>query len=119
MFCALLACALALTGLTGCGSIFDRRYSSVTTHQEQSASEEDASILPVAAWILVGYFFTYLLNCWIDKSMHHEDDHHSHTCACGHHDLHTAAHLLVLRGVQHRDGRHEIASQAKQQQYDT
>lgn len=45
MFCALLACALALTGLTGCGSIFDRRYSSVTTHQEQSASEEDASIL--------------------------------------------------------------------------
>ena len=43
--CALLVCALALTGLTGCGSIFDRRYSSVTTHQEQSASDEDASIL--------------------------------------------------------------------------
>ena len=43
--CALLACALALSGLTGCGSIFDRRSSSVTTHQEQSASEEDASIL--------------------------------------------------------------------------
>lgn len=45
MLSVLLVCALALTALTGCGSIFDRRYSSVTTHQEQSASEEDASIL--------------------------------------------------------------------------
>lgn len=45
MLSALLVCTLALTALTGCGSIFDRRYSSVTTHQEQSASEEDASIL--------------------------------------------------------------------------
>lgn len=43
--CALLVCALILGCLTGCGSIFDRRYSSVTTHQEQSASDEDASIL--------------------------------------------------------------------------
>ncbi len=45
---ALLAWALALVfllGLTGCGSIFDRRYSSVTTHQEQAAAEEDSSIL--------------------------------------------------------------------------
>lgn len=43
--CTLLVCALTLGLLTGCGSLFDRRSSSVTTHQEQSASEEDASIL--------------------------------------------------------------------------
>lgn len=40
----LLCCALLLP-LTGCGSLFDRSFSSVTTHQEQSASDEDASIL--------------------------------------------------------------------------
>lgn len=73
---------------------------------------EDSSILPVVVWILVGYFFTYLLNCWIDKQAHHShshgghDDHHDHhdhheeheahadprqeMCACGHHTLHTA-----------------------------
>ena len=45
LLCALLICALALGGLTGCGSFFNRRFSSVTTHQEQSASEEDSSIL--------------------------------------------------------------------------
>lgn len=45
LLCTLLACALALGGLAGCGSIFDRRYSSVTTHQEQAATEEDSSIL--------------------------------------------------------------------------
>ena len=43
---ALLLCAtLALTALTGCGSIFDRSYASVTPHQDQAASDEDASIL--------------------------------------------------------------------------
>lgn len=45
ILCAVLACALALGGLTGCGSPFDRDYSSVTAHQEQAASDEDASIL--------------------------------------------------------------------------
>lgn len=39
----LLLCAM-LGGLTGC-ALFDRSYSSVTPHQEQSASEEDAAIL--------------------------------------------------------------------------
>lgn len=39
----LLLCAM-LSGLTGC-TLFDRSYSSVTPHQEQSASEEDAAIL--------------------------------------------------------------------------
>lgn len=46
---------------------------------------EDASIFPVLLWILVGYFCTYLLNCWIDKRAHHshshgggEEAHHDH-----------------------------------------
>lgn len=39
-----LCCALLLA-LTGCGSLFDRSFSSVTPHQEQAASDEDASIL--------------------------------------------------------------------------
>ena len=43
---ALLLCiVLLLTTLTGCGSIFNRSYASVTPHQEQAASDEDASIL--------------------------------------------------------------------------
>lgn len=41
---AALCCAL-LSALTGCGSIFDRSFSSVAPHQEQAASDEDASIL--------------------------------------------------------------------------
>ena len=45
MVCAALLCALALGALTGCGSLFDRSFSSVTPHQEQAASDEDASIL--------------------------------------------------------------------------
>ncbi len=42
---ALLCAAFLPTLLTGCGSIFDRDYASVTPHQEQAASDEDASIL--------------------------------------------------------------------------
>lgn len=48
-------------------------------------------------FLVVGFLVTFLLNCWIDKSAHHEDDHHSHHCACGHHDLHTAG--IVLAGA--------------------
>lgn len=54
---------------------------------------EDASIFPVLLWILVGYFCTYLLNCWIDKRAHHshshgggEEAHHDH----GSHEEHEA-----------------------------
>ena len=52
-------------------------------------------------WILVGYFFTYLLNCWIDKSVHHEDESNPHHCACGHHDLHTAGIVLAAAVALH------------------
>ncbi len=90
---------------------------------------EDSSILPVVVWILVGYFFTYLLNCWIDKQAHHShshgghddhddhDDHHDHhdhheeheahadprqeMCACGHHTLHTAGLVLAAAVALH------------------
>ncbi len=39
VLCALLLCA------TGCSSILERSYSSVSVHQEQSVSDEDSSIL--------------------------------------------------------------------------
>ena len=87
---------------------------------------EDASIFPVIAWILIGYFCTYLLNCWIDKQAHHSHshgghDHHNHhghghdhheahedhhdphqeMCACGHHTLHTAGLVLAAAVALH------------------
>lgn len=86
---------------------------------------EDASIFPVIAWILIGYFCTYLLNCWIDKQAHHSHshgghDHHGHNhdhdhheahedhhdphqemCACGHHTLHTAGLVLAAAVALH------------------
>ena len=43
---SLLLCGTLYAGLLcGCASVFDRGYYSVTPHQEQSASDEDASIL--------------------------------------------------------------------------
>lgn len=44
VICVLLSCMLCGMSLTGC-SFFDRTFSSVKVHQEQSASDEDASIL--------------------------------------------------------------------------
>lgn len=43
-FVALLLCCAAVAGLSGC-SLFDRSYSTVTNHQEQSASDENAGVL--------------------------------------------------------------------------
>lgn len=51
--------------------------------------------------LVTGFVVTYLLNCWIDKSAHHEDEHHSHHCACGHHDLHTAGVVLAAAVALH------------------
>lgn len=90
---------------------------------------EDSPIWPVILWILVGYFGTYLLNCWIDKQAHHshshgghdhdghdhhdhdDHDHHDHAeahtdprqemCACGHHTLHTAGLVLAAAVALH------------------
>ena len=56
---------------------------------------EDASIFPVIAWILIGYFCTYLLNCWIDKQAHHSHSHGGHGHAREHeheHDEHEHPH---------------------------
>lgn len=85
----------------------------------------ESTILPVVVWILVGYFCTYLLNCWIDKQAHHSHshgghDHHEHEeheehteheehledprqemCACGHHTLHTAGLVLAAAVALH------------------
>lgn len=51
--------------------------------------------------LLAGFLITYLLNCWIDKSAHHEDAEHPHACACGHHDLHTAGIVLAAAVALH------------------
>lgn len=58
--------------------------------------------LPLTPLMLVaGFGITYLLNCWIDKSAHHEDKAHPHQCACGHHDLHTAGIVLAAAVALH------------------
>ena len=61
---------------------------------------EAAPWLPMTPLVLVaGFVVTYLLNCWIDKSAHHEDKNNPHHCACGHHDLHTAGIVLAAAVV--------------------
>ena len=63
---------------------------------------EAAPWLPMTPLVLVGGFVvTYLLNCWIDKSAHHEDRNAPHHCACGHHDLHTAGIVLAAAVALH------------------
>lgn len=92
---------------------------------------ENSAIWQVIVWILIGYFGTYLLNCWIDKQAHHShshgghdhhdhhdhhghdghDHHHDHAgehtdprqemCACGHHTLHTAGLVLAAAVALH------------------
>jgi len=51
--------------------------------------------------LVVGFGVTYLLNCWIDKSVHHEDRSNPHQCACGHHDLRTAGMVLAAAVALH------------------
>ena len=53
------------------------------------------AILVVLIGLVLGFLATYLLNCWIDRSAHHEDAGNPHHCACGHHDLHTAGIVLA------------------------
>ncbi|MCI8916379.1 MAG: ZIP family metal transporter [Oscillospiraceae bacterium] len=63
---------------------------------------ESAPWLPMTPLVLVaGFLVTYLLNCWIDKSAHHEDKSNPHHCACGHHDLHTAGIVLAAAVALH------------------
>ena len=63
---------------------------------------ESAGWLPLVPVALVlGFLVTYALNCWIDKSAHHEDKANPHHCACGHHDLHTAGIVLAAAVALH------------------
>lgn len=63
----------------------------------------EAAVFPwIAPLFLVGGFaVTLLLNCWIDKTAHHEDENDPHHCACGHHDLHTAGIVLAAAVALH------------------
>lgn len=80
-------------------------------------AREGTGISSVIVWIAVGFFATYLLNCWIDKRAHHAHSHsHSHShdhdhdhdhgeaeelCACGSHTLHTAGLVLAAAVALH------------------
>ena len=65
------------------------------------AVEGEAPLPLVPAVLVLGFVLTYLLNCWIDKSAHHEDKDDPHQCACGHHDLHTAGLVLAAAVALH------------------
>ena len=52
-------------------------------------------------FLVAGFAITFLLNCWIDKSAHHDDGRGDHQCACGHHDLHTAGIVLAAAVALH------------------
>lgn len=60
---------------------------------EAIAASDNYYLPPI--FLLAGFGVTFLLNCWIDKSAHHEDEEQPHHCACGHHDLHTAGVVLA------------------------
>lgn len=79
-------------------------------------AREGMGTAAVIVWIAVGFFATYLLNCWIDKRAHHAHDHGSHghshedesheehageLCACGSHTLHTAGLVLAAAVALH------------------
>ena len=87
-------------------------------------AREEASVLPILCWLMIGYLSTYLLNCWIAKQAHHTHshggsdhahghDHHAHgheahsghdngeLCSCGSHTLHTAGLVLALAVALH------------------
>ena len=59
------------------------------------------SLYVVPLCLVLGFGATYLLNCWIDRSAHHEDADDPHHCACGHHDLHTAGIVLAAAVALH------------------
>ena len=69
--------------------------------EAMEAIEGQAHLLLVPGVLVLGFVVTYLLNCWIDKSAHHEDHDHPHHCACGHHDLHTAGIVLAAAVALH------------------
>ena len=73
-------------------------------------AREGMGALSVIVGIAVGYFATYLLNCWIDSHAHHSHHHgqeeHEHQhgddmCACGNHTLQTAGVVLAAAVALH------------------
>lgn len=66
---------------------------------ESVAATDNYYLTPI--FLVVGFLITFALNCWIDKSMHHEDAENSHHCSCGHHDLHTAGIVLAAAVALH------------------
>lgn len=71
-------------------------------------ARESTTTAGVVVWIVVGFFATYLLNCWIDKRAHHAHSHghdhpadHEDLCACGSHSLHTAGLVLAAAVALH------------------
>ena len=69
-------------------------------------ARESMGLASVIVWILVGFFATYLLNCWIDKRAHHAHNHghreqQEKLCACGSHSLHTAGLVLAAAVALH------------------
>lgn len=49
---------------------------------------ENTSMVSLLCWIVVGYFATYLLNCWIDKQAHHGHAHGGHSHGAPHQHAH-------------------------------
>ena len=75
-------------------------------------AREGMTTAMVTVWVAIGFFITYLLNCWIDKRSHHAHSHghhhhdetHEHEkdiCACGGHTLHTAGVVLAAAVALH------------------
>lgn len=67
----------------------------------EAAGDGGPRLLMVPLVLVAGFAVTWLLNCWIDKSAHHEDQDNPHHCACGHHDLHTAGIVLAAAVALH------------------
>ena len=64
---------------------------------------EQAGIVPVICWIMIGCLCTYLLNCWIDRQAHHSHSHGGNQEHGGHgHGDHPHAHH------DHQDHRREV-----------
>ena len=65
------------------------------------AMEATSNYYLAPVFLVVGFGLTFLLNCWIDRSAHHDDGLDDHRCACGHHDLHTAGIVLAAAVAMH------------------
>ena len=65
------------------------------------AMEATSNYYLAPVFLVVGFGLTFLLNCWIDRSAHHDDGLDDHRCACGHHDLHTAGIILAAAVALH------------------